>query len=136
MLHLWLCYSGEAHSSPSLHSICKPWVAIFTLLVSKLMDLVGTFSNALPTIWYPKSTTKMDYFAFCFNQYFYMMHKTNKSTRVVSMFIEHDYAITCQDVKDKCTFVANGLINELDGIFLAQKLMNAISIIYVHIGYN
>jgi len=64
------------------------------------MDLVGTFFNALPTIWYPKPTTKMDYVAFCFNQYFYRMHKTNKCIRVVSMFIEEDYAIACQDVKN------------------------------------
>ncbi len=46
------------------------------------------------------ATTKMDYVAFCFNQYFYMMHKTNKCTRAVSMFIEEDYAIACQDVKN------------------------------------
>jgi hypothetical protein len=47
-----------------------------------------------------KPTTKMDYVAFYFNQYFYMMHKTNKCTRVVLMFTEEDYAIACQDVKN------------------------------------
>jgi len=100
MLHLWLCYSGEAHSSPSLHSICKPWAAIFTWLVSKLMDLVGPFLMHCPQYGTLNPTTKMDYVAFCFNQYFYMMHKTNKCTRVVSMFIKEDYAIACQYVKN------------------------------------
>jgi hypothetical protein len=33
------------------------------------MDLVATFPNALPTIWYIKPSTKLDYVAFCFNQY-------------------------------------------------------------------
>jgi hypothetical protein len=59
-----------------------------------------------------------------------MLHKTDKCTRVVSMVTTKDWAVVCQDVKNQCTSIANGLILKLDKRFLAQEFMNAIGIVY------
>jgi len=79
--------------------------------------LVRLKSNTLPIVWYPEPITQMDYVAFCFKEQFYMLHKTNKCTKVVSMVTKEDWAILCQDVKNKCIFVTKGLIMELDRRF-------------------
>jgi hypothetical protein len=47
------------------------------------------------------------------------------------MVTKEDWAIVCQDVKNKCTFATKGLIIELDRRFWAQELINATSIIYL-----
>jgi hypothetical protein len=47
------------------------------------------------------------------------------------MVTKEDWAIVCQDVKNKCTFVTKGLIIELDRRFWAHELMNVTSIIYL-----
>ncbi len=88
-------------------------------------------SNALPIVWYLEPITQMDYAAICFMEQFYMLHKTNKCAKVVSMVTKEDWAIVCQDVKNKCTFVTKGLIIGLDRRFWAQEFMNATSIIYL-----
>jgi hypothetical protein len=46
-----------------------------------------------------------------------MLHKTNKCTKVVSMVTKENWAIVCQDAKNKCTFDTKGLIIELDRRF-------------------
>jgi hypothetical protein len=66
--------------------------------LQSFVDLVEF--NVLPTIWYLKPATQMDYVAFYFKEQFYMLHKTYKCTRVVSMVTKEDWAIVCQDVKN------------------------------------
>ncbi len=64
------------------------------------VDLVEFIFDVLPTVWYLKPTTQMDYAAFCFKEQFYMLHKIDKRTRVVSMVTKEDWAIVYQDIKD------------------------------------
>ncbi len=86
--------------------------------------------DKLLVVWYVEPTTQMDYVDFCCKEQFYMLHKIDKCTGVVSMVTKEDWVIVCQDVKNQCTFVAKGLILELDRRFLAHELMNANGIVY------
>ncbi len=49
----------------------------------------------------------------------------------MSMVNRKNWAASCQDIKNQCTFIAKWLINELDKRFLVQKFMNVINIIYL-----
>jgi hypothetical protein len=95
------------------------------------VDLVEFKFDVLPTIWYLEPTTQMDYATFCFKEQFYMLHKIDKCTRVVSMVTKEDWVVVCQDVKKQCTYVIKGLILELDKRFLAHEVMNATNIVYL-----
>jgi hypothetical protein len=72
------------------------------------MDLVEFKSNMLLVVSYIEPTTQMDYVALCFKEQFYMLHKTNKCTKIVFMVTKEDWAIVCQDVKNQCIYVVKG----------------------------
>jgi hypothetical protein len=59
-----------------------------------------------------------------------MLHKIDKCIKEVLMVIRESWIVACQDVKDWCTSIDKGLINELEKRFLAQELMKVIGIIY------
>jgi hypothetical protein len=56
-----------------------------------------------------------------------MLHKTNKCNEMLSMVIREDWVVSCHDVKDQFVF----LLHKGDKIFIAQNIMNVISIIYL-----
>ncbi len=95
------------------------------------VDWVEFKFDKLLVVWYVEPTTQMDYVVFCFKEQFYILHKTNKCTGVVSMVTKENWVIVCQDVKNQCTFTRKGLIFELDRRFLAHELMNANGIVYL-----
>jgi hypothetical protein len=76
-------------------------------------------SDTLLVVWYIEPTTQIDYDAFSFEEKFYMLHKTNKCIRVVSMVTKENWVVGCQDVKNQCTSTTKGLILELDKRFSA-----------------
>lgn len=49
---------------------------------------------------------------------------------MVLMVTKEDWVVACQDVKDKCIFIAKGLKTELDKRFILQGAMNPIGIQY------
>jgi hypothetical protein len=49
----------------------------------------------LLVVWYIEPTTQINYVAFCFKEQFYMLHKIDKFTKVVSMVTKEDWAIIC-----------------------------------------
>jgi len=62
---LWFCANDETYSSWVLQPLCGPWVAFFTWLVPKFVDLVGLKSNALLTSWYHVPFTLKSNFTCC-----------------------------------------------------------------------
>ncbi len=64
------------------------------------LDLVQGTSVVIPIMWWIESQTQVEYATFQFIQQLYMFHKTDKSTREVSMVAKGDWAFTCQSVKE------------------------------------
>jgi len=64
------------------------------------LDLVQNTSVTIPIIWWTKPQTQVEYVAFQFIQWFYMLHKIDKFIRKVSMVAKDDWASTCQNVKE------------------------------------
>jgi hypothetical protein len=60
-----------------------------------------------------------------------MFHKINNSTREVSMVAKGDLSFTCQSVKEQCSGIAKGLIDQLDRRYPTHEVMNATCIIYL-----
>jgi hypothetical protein len=63
--------------------------------------LVELKYDMLLVVWYVESTTQMDYASFYFKEQFYMLHKIDKCTRVVSMVTKEYWSIVSQDVKNQ-----------------------------------
>jgi hypothetical protein len=78
----------------------------------------------------------VEFVGFFFIEHLYMLQKTHKTTKEVSMVTRDDWVCVCQNVKDQCTSIAKGLIAKLDKWFLAQDLMNAKVSYTFNIGYN
>jgi hypothetical protein len=47
------------------------------------------------------------------------------------MVTMNDWAFACQSIKEQCSGSTKGLISELNRRFIAQKVMNARSIVYL-----
>ncbi len=74
-----------------------------------------TFKNdALCVEWWTNLQSHVEFVGFFFIQHLYMLRKTNKTAKEVSMVTRDDWVCVYQNVKDQCTFVAKGLIVELD----------------------
>jgi hypothetical protein len=71
-------------------------------------------NDALRVEWWIDLESHVEFVGFFFIQHLYMLQKTNKTTKEVSIVIMDDWVCVYQNVKDQCTFVAKGLIAELD----------------------
>ncbi len=64
------------------------------------MDLVTFKSDALCVEWWTHQESRVEFAGFFFIQRLYMLQKTNKTTKEVSMLIRDDWVCVYQNVKD------------------------------------
>jgi len=72
-------------------------------------------------VWWLELESQVQYAAFNFHTYLYMLHKTNSTIGVMFMVTKDDYALSIQSIKYQCIGVANGLIKELERGFLSMS---------------
>jgi hypothetical protein len=64
------------------------------------MNFVKLKSDALCVEWWINQESHVEFVSFFFIQHLYMLWKTDKTTKEVSMVIRDDWVCVCQNVKN------------------------------------
>jgi hypothetical protein len=98
---------------------------------SLFLELFEHINDKLCLTWWKEPTSQVEYVAFFIGGKLYMLHVTNRTIGALSLVSKEVWVEIFTFVKKQCSFIAIGLIVELENQFPAQQLLNVIGVIYL-----